>query len=135
MGVRLHEKNTVIDVRPSLLQTVKTLGDQCEKISIVQSGNWRIMNWTLVTNSLLTMKYSTAPMRSGTVVIEVDDGPTLRIEVGTEPASCSDVQEKADIRVDSLTAMRLLFGPLPRPPWSSPSLHQQPFLTPGAPTP
>lgn len=83
-----------------------------EGISVRSCGNWRILNWPKVVGALLKARAAAAPLPDGRVVVDVGAPRRLAIIVRDGSAACEATAEPPDLTADTLTATRLLFGPL-----------------------
>lgn len=89
------------------------LGRICEQIDIASPCMFRVLNWDRVTGAFLTLKAKLTDIAEGEMIVGVRDWGNIRIAVSPGGAACEKTSLPADITIDQLTAMRLLFGPLP----------------------
>lgn len=71
------------------------------------------MHWDRVTNALLKLKASIAPLLPGAVTLEIEGWGALRLCVDADGARCERTDAPADLTLSPAEAARLLFGPLP----------------------
>jgi hypothetical protein len=81
--------------------------------------NWNILDWGATVAATLALRASTAQLAAGTVTITFTYlGIAITLAVDSQGVSSvteeiKDVGTAGALEVDSMTALRLLFGPLP----------------------
>ncbi len=85
-----------------------------ELSAVGASGNWQVFNWPIVIDALMRAKHVNEPMAEGAVTVQVEgQEAALRMVVDASGARCESHDGRADVTVDPLAAIPLLFGPLP----------------------
>lgn len=103
-----------LDTQPPAV--VAGLAALVERVTISACGNWQVFDWPVVCAALLEQARAAQALATGTVVIGLAGRPRrLRLTVSEDAVASEWVDDPADVTVDAVTALRLLFGPLP--PW------------------
>ncbi len=85
----------------------------CEFPQITPSGCWQIFDWPAVLTAAMSLRQRYSPLMQGNVTIKILGVGTCELSVSQRETSCRFVKAEADLSVDTKTAMRLFFGPLP----------------------
>jgi predicted N-acetyltransferase YhbS len=107
------EGDTHVDVPPWRVGLARSLGTFCESTSRQSSGNWQVIDWAGVIGALLALRGTMGPLADGIVRLGIGGYGTAEIAVSGGRASCARSSATPSVETDPLTAMRLLFGPLP----------------------
>lgn len=107
---RIHLEFTALDPATAL----DRISQLSENVDVTTSGNWHVLDWPAVVGSLLAYQRSVRRVAEGRVVLAITGQPrNLELRVTPEGSSCGWTSAAPDLDVDPMTAMRLLFGPLP----------------------
>ena len=112
VGVRLLQWHALGEVG-------RALGRFAENVSVGSDHNWKILDWGATVAATLVLRASTAQLAAGRVTITFTDlGIAITLAVDSQGVSSvteeiKDVGTTGALEVDSMTALRLLFGPLP----------------------
>ncbi len=101
-----------VGVNPTQASLCRMLGDCCETVSSMDSGNWRVFDWQSVTRAFLQLWAMAIDTEDGEVMIGIRDVGTLRMAVNGRRAACDIIDEPAPATYPPMLAQRLLFGPL-----------------------
>ena len=99
------------------------LGRFAESVTVTPDHNWKILDWEATVGATLALRAATASpaLVPGTATVVLTDvNKAIRLTCDGSATSCvalSDARaatgEESVVATDSMTAMRLLFGPLP----------------------
>ncbi|MFW6255455.1 MAG: GNAT family N-acetyltransferase [Candidatus Sumerlaeota bacterium] len=103
----------LVELNPCRLDLLRLFGKYSERVEFDSCSNWLIFDWEKVIGALLQMRARMGPMPDGRVLIGIEDYGTLVLEVSGGKTASEKTDGPADIECDSLTATRLLLGPLP----------------------
>jgi predicted acetyltransferase len=93
---------------------LRALSGFAETTTLGPSGNWQVFNWVRVVDALMRIKHAAEPMSHGSVTLEIDEQmQRIRLVVDDQGARCEPSDGPAVLKIDSLAAIPLLFGPLP----------------------
>lgn len=101
-----------VEAGPLDLELVRAVTGVCESVQIRPSGSWQVFDWPAVAGTLLAAKAARLALACGQVVMEVAGQGRFCLGVDGGRGACAPSAAAADIQVDALTAMRMLFGPL-----------------------
>jgi predicted acetyltransferase len=112
--VTLQERDQVAFETASLPNPLVTeLMRICEQQIVRPSGNWQIFDWQRVLDAILKLKHQSIKLASDTFRLGIDGYGVIELRVTDDSAACVRTQSKPHFSCDPLSAMRLLFGPLP----------------------
>jgi len=103
----------VLPIAPHMAEEVKIFNEGCEGVSIVSPSRFRIINWQKMVDAFLKLRASYESLPEGEFTVEIEGYGTIRLYVRGNEVGCDKVNCSADIKLDRLSAARLLFGPLP----------------------
>ncbi|MBN1559980.1 GNAT family N-acetyltransferase [candidate division KSB1 bacterium] len=92
---------------------VKELTRICEQQSTRSSGNWQIFDWQRVVNAILKVKHQSMTLMNDIFRLGIEGYGVIELCVDGPSAACIRTRKRAHFCCDPLSAMRLLFGPLP----------------------
>lgn len=107
----LHRDSLRIEVQPTLPELGAALGRVAEHVTVATSGNWRVFDWPRVVTALLRAKAGATALLDGEATLGVGD-ETLALSVHGGRVACERTRGPAMLRLDPLTATRLLMGPV-----------------------
>lgn len=113
--VRKQTENGVnFDIHPWQPEIVRELGNASETCQVRPAYNIRIIDWPRVLKALLQLKVRQTVLPEGRLRLSLSDlGKTVELTYRNGCVDCCYFDGPADIVLDSLTATRLLLGPLP----------------------
>jgi predicted N-acetyltransferase YhbS len=95
---------------------VSALGPVAESLSLGENGNWLVLDWVTVLDTILGAVAEQVPdaMPPGSVVLEVTEtGDRLELWVDGAHGGCTTSRRRPAVALPGATLVRLLFGPLP----------------------
>lgn len=101
-----------LEAGPAEGSIIRGLGAGCEEVEIRHAGNWHILNWEKLLESLLNVKNSYTGLQEGEFTIHIKGYGSLKISKVGGAFRCVRTEENPCVRVDILEAARLFFGPL-----------------------
>lgn len=102
-----------LNIQPWEVETINVLNNISENVNISNSYSWMVFNWCSVIEGLFEVKSLISPALDGTITIGINGAGIFEIDVKGGKASCREVQSEPDFSCDPITAMRLMFGPVP----------------------
>jgi len=108
-----RSESATFEMPPTAAGLAHKLGQICDRARLGPSGNWQVFDWIAATDALMKMRRLCGPMADGAVVVGIENYGPMRLQVSGEAIGCGAADEPPDVQCDPLTAMRLLFGPLP----------------------
>lgn len=108
-----EQEGARFDVSPTSFEFLQRLSAIDAGNSISASGNWQIFDWQATVQALLQVRSKAGGLANGAVVLGIEGYGSLRIRVQDEDVSCEKVADTPMVTWSPLTAMRVLFGPLP----------------------
>lgn len=85
----------------------------CEDWFISSPCRYKIIHWAEVLDALMQLKASVTRLPQGEFVLNIQGYGNLELAVTSAGAHCAKTDRAAEMRVDPLTATRLLCGPAP----------------------
>lgn len=111
--VDMPKRSLTLNIPPWESETIETLDRISEWVSISASYSWMVFNWSSVIEALFEVKSPLGPASDGRFRIGITGAGNFQIDVRDGSACCSRTQCEPDFVCDTLTAMRLMFGPVP----------------------
>ena len=104
-----------IAVAASPWQTVaaRSLGALADQSDLGCSGNWQVFDWPTLLAAVLGERARAGSPPGGEAVLEIAGAGRLRLWVDGTAGGCTATDDAPQVTLDSFTAMRVLFGPLP----------------------
>lgn len=100
-------------IAPYMTEELRLFVQGADTYGITYPSRFRIMNWVKLVDAFMKLKASYEQMPEGELVIEIVDYGCLNIYVRGGEAGCEFTAKNAKLRLDSLAASRLIFGPMP----------------------
>lgn len=121
------EGDPAILLDPLVSPALQPLVDMAETVSLMETGNWQVFNWSAVVKTLLQGAGRTRPLSDGRVVLAVGagtqstdapstdttgaDSARFEIIVKDGHVTCQPSGAEPTLRADGPTLTRALFGP------------------------
>ena len=102
-------------LQPWQAGAVQRFSKICQSGSISAPCHIFVRSWDKVTDALMKLKFSYAPMPEGELVVEILGYGAIRLYVKHGEAGCERTNASADVVLDHLAAARYLYGP--HAPW------------------
>lgn len=83
----------------------------CRRYEVVQSGNFKILNFGRVLETFMNAKASYAPLLDGEITLDTELFGRWRVEVRDGKSSVTRTDAEADLYVEGYKVYPLLFGP------------------------
>ncbi len=100
-------------IHPLDCESIREVAQFAETVKTIDCCNWRIFNLSAVLTTLLSVSRRGGSLTDGQVVLKVSDtGESVGIKSANGRVEACEVNQDADIEVDSCTLTQLLFGPL-----------------------
>ena len=106
-------KNITFQVQPHEIDKIRTLASICEKVSVANPSQFKIVNWEKVVSAFMKLKTSYTGMPMGELTLFIKNYGGLRLFVDKNGAGCQRFDGDCEIALTDLEAARYLFGPLP----------------------
>jgi len=100
-------------VNPTEKAFLRTMSQIAEGKSVVESGNWQIINHEKVLTALLKLKNRFEPLNKGEVTFTIENTGTFKICVSENEICCQKIEQSAPTIFNREEFMRLAIGPLP----------------------
>ena len=124
------ENGVNFDIHPWQQEVIRELGNVSETCQSRPAYNIRIIDWPLVLKALLGLKARQSVLPEGRLRLALTDlHKTVELTWRDGRADSCYIDEPADMDIDSLTATRLLTGPLPADLVVPDSCKRSPELT------
>ena len=99
---------------PDRVAELRLLASFCEGMTQVIPSQYKILNWTKVTNAFLQLKArAIAPLADGELILGIREYGNICIRVDGGVGACTRTDLPADLELSVLEASRFLFGVLP----------------------
>ena len=104
-----------IAVAASPWQTLATrsLGGLADQSELRCCGNWQVFDWSALLGAVLGERARGGMLPDGEVALEITGTGRLRLWVDGTAGGCAETGDPPEAVLDPVTAMRVLFGPLP----------------------
>ena len=103
-----------LPLAPWMKEELVCLSSVAQSVTVLSPSKFRFLRPERVADAFLKLKHSLSPLPWGELFIEIQGLGTLRLCVDGAGASCTLAEgAAAEIRVDSFTAAKLLYGHLP----------------------
>ena len=107
------ERRISVAVSPWQTAATRSLGALADQTELRCCGNWQVFDWPALLAALLGERARGGGLPGGEVVLEIAGTGPLRLWVDGTASGCTATGDPPQVALDSVTAMRSLFGPLP----------------------
>lgn len=98
---------------PHMVEEIRLLIPMCEMFNMSSPSHFMIRNWDKVVGAYMKLKATYTPMAAGRLCLGIEGYGAILIECDGTKTSCRKTDEKPDITLDRLAAVRYIFGPYP----------------------
>ena len=108
--------SVTLAVSPAKTALVRSLDAIAESTTVRFADNWQVFDWPAALTALLGERARSGDAEPGSLVLQIGETERLRLRVDGTRAGAVPTDEPAQLTLNEIEAMRLLFGPL-RPSW------------------
>ena len=108
--------SATVAVSPAKTALVRSLDAIAESTTVRFADNWQVFDWPAALTALLGERARSGDAEPGSLVLQIGGADRLRLDVDGTRAGAVPTDEPAQLTLNEIEAMRLLFGPL-RPSW------------------
>ena len=107
------ERRIAVAISPWQTAAARSLGALADQTELRCCGNWQVFDWPALLAALLGERARGGALPGGEAVLEIAGTGRLRLWVDGTASGCTATDAPPQVSLDSVTAMRSLFGPLP----------------------